>query len=108
MRREFPKKVKVAAYERANGRCERCTAPLRAGAVQYDHVIPDAMGGEPTLANCECVCRTCHRAKTSGTDLPQIARAKRREAKHIGAVSKRPWHPTLRKRLDGTVVRREP
>jgi hypothetical protein len=43
------------------------------------------MGGEPTLENCVVLCRSCHRIKTSGQDVPAIAKAKRIERKHIGA-----------------------
>ena len=42
-RREFPAKVKLAAFKRAADRCERCAAPLLPGRFDYDHVIPDAM-----------------------------------------------------------------
>ena len=83
-RREFPAKVRVAAFERARGRCEVCTARLFPGNLEYDHEIPDAMGGEPTLANCVCVCRACHRAKTSTQDIPTIAKSNRVRSKHIG------------------------
>lgn len=111
-RREFPAKVKVAAYERSAGRCECCTARLAVGKFHYDHRVPDAMGGEPTLDNCEVLCTACHSAKTTGSDVPAIAKAKRREARHIGAKARtRSPLPGGRdskwkKRLDGTVVPR--
>lgn len=87
-RREFPAKIKVAAFKRADGRCEKCSASLTGGRVEYDHRIPDALGGEPTLENCEVLCRNCHGSKTASEDIPRISKAKRVEAKHIGA--KRP------------------
>ena len=90
MRREFPVKVKVAAYERAGGCCEHCTAPIRGGA-HYDHRIPDALGGEPVLSNVQVLCRTCHGLKTSQQDVPTIAKSKRTHAKHISAREKRGW-----------------
>lgn len=114
MRRNFSKAVKLAAWERSGGRCEECTAPLSAGNIEYDHRIPDAFGGEPTLENCVVLCKSCHRSKTSKADQPNIARAKRRQAKHIGAKPKpRRSFATNRdgpfkRRLDGTTVRREP
>lgn len=86
MRTEFPKTVKVAAFKRSGGRCEECTAKLFPGNVQYDHVIPDSLGGEPTLANCMALCRGCHDSKTAKTDVPAIALAKRREARHVNAT----------------------
>jgi 5-methylcytosine-specific restriction endonuclease McrA len=88
-RREFPAKIKVAAFERSGGHCERCTAPLRVGRFAYDHVLPDALGGEPTLINCEVLCASCHGAKTFSGDVPRIAKMKRQRASHIGAQTRR-------------------
>src|SRR3546814_1057777 len=87
MRREFSARVRIAAYERCNGLCEDCTARLMVGAFHYDHRVPDALGGEPTLENCRVLCRACPGSKTAGQDVPQIAKAKRQEARHIGARS---------------------
>lgn len=99
-RQEFTAKVKVAAFERAAGRCEACTAPLRVGKTHYDHVIPDAMGGSPTIENCAVLCASCHGAKTAGQDVPSIARAKRRQAKHIGAKGPSKWRKPSGVRFD--------
>lgn len=85
MRQEFSAKVKVAAYQRSGGRCEACTAPLRPGHVHYDHVVPDALGGSPTIENCAVLCTSCHGAKTARQDVPQIAKMKRQKQAHIGA-----------------------
>ena len=87
MRREFTARVKVAAYERSGGQCEACRAALMPGRIHYDHVIPDAMGGSPTIENCAVLCTACHGVKTTRQDVPQIAKAKRIQAKHIGAKS---------------------
>lgn len=84
MRREFSSKIKVAAFRRADGRCEKCSVRLSVGKFAYDHRIPDAMGGEPTLDNCEVLCTACHSAKTRTVDVPRIAKARRQAAKHIG------------------------
>ncbi|MFY9293302.1 MAG: HNH endonuclease signature motif containing protein [Methylorubrum rhodinum] len=69
-RREFSKPVRRQARDRAAGRCEaelpngeRCPCALVAGRFVYDHRVPDAMGGEPTLENCQVICRDCDRAK---------------------------------------------
>lgn len=112
-REEFPAKVKVAAFERANGRCESCTARLCLGHYQYDHVIPTALGGPPTLENCQVICSSCHMVKTARTDVPQIARSERIRRKHIGAKS-RPRKPmpgsrasAWKHRMDGSWERRD-
>jgi 5-methylcytosine-specific restriction enzyme A len=108
MRREFPAKVKVAAYERSGGKCEACKADLRPGRFAYDHVIPDGLGGSPTIENCAVLCNACHAVKTTGQDVPSIAKAKRVQAKHIGAKVKRAWPGAdkWKRKLDGTLVRR--
>lgn len=110
VRREFSAKVKASAFLRAAGRCEGCTARLYPGKFAFDHVIPDAMGGEPTLENCEVLCTACHGIKTFTRDVPVIAKAKRQAAKHRG-IRKRstfacsresPWKRTI----DGRTVPR--
>lgn len=84
-RREFSPKIMVEAFKRAGGKCQRCTARLSVGKFAYDHVIPDALGGEPTLENCEVLCTSCHGVKTNRTDIPTIAKVKRVKINHIGA-----------------------
>ena len=83
---EFTAKIKVAAFQRSKGYCENCKCRLV--SAEYDHRVPLMMGGESTLENCQVYCKTCHAAKTHKEDVPRIAKAKRIEAKHIGA--KRP------------------
>lgn len=104
MRKEFPAKVKVAAFERAGGHCESCTAKLFPGNTEYDHAIPCALGGDNTLDNCRVVCRACHRTKTSGEDIPRIAKGKRVRARHLGAKAKSPRRFKKWRRFDGTIV----
>lgn len=92
MRREFPARVRVAAYERSNGHCENCTARLYVGKFHYDHRIPCGLGGEPILGNCVVLCVACHSEKTVNADIPRIAKAVRQQQKHLGArPPKRPW-----------------
>lgn len=84
MRTEFSAKTKAAAALRANGHCEECTRRLGTGDFHYDHVIPDALGGEPTLENCAVLCRSCHSVKTTKADVPRIAKANRNFRKARG------------------------
>lgn len=92
LRREFSAKVKGQAFERADGRCENCTAYLFAGKYHYDHRIADALTGDNTLENCQVLCTACHAEKTQGNDIPRIVKARHQKHKHIGAQapSKRP------------------
>lgn len=77
-RREFSAKVKLAAWERCDGRCEVqwCNTKLHPGRFTYDHRNPDYFGGEPTLDNCQVICRECDREKT-GKDAGAIAKSRR-------------------------------
>jgi 5-methylcytosine-specific restriction enzyme A len=90
-RNEFPKFVKLAAWRRSGGRCDRCTAKLFAKHITYDHIVPDALGGKPTLENCQCLCDVCDDIKTNTGDGLQwgdktrIAKAARIHEKRIGA-----------------------
>ena len=110
-RREFSKQVKRAAFERANGFCEgmpygeRCNVKLTLGKYHYDHDIPDALGGEPIIENCVCLCVACHRDKTSTKDIPAIAKTKRIQDRQKGI--KKPRTMTRWRRFDGTIVTAE-
>lgn len=112
MRREFSTKVRMAAWDRCGGRCEECTAKLFPGKFQYDHIVPDALGGEPTLENCKVLCSNCHGAKTARRDVPMVAKSNRVKARHIGAKTRSGRgfagnrNGKFKKRMDGTVERR--
>ena len=113
-RREFPRKVMVAAFRRADGRCEgaECGARLTVGKFRYDHIVPDALGGEPTLENCQVICMACDSQKTPA-DLTRLAKAKRIEARHVGAKPRasRPMPggrgSRWKRKVGGQVVERE-
>lgn len=75
-RLEFPRKIKSAAFARSGGKCEACGLPFKAGPAEYDHVLPAALGGEATLANCRALCRACHAEKTAN-DVKRIRKADR-------------------------------
>jgi 5-methylcytosine-specific restriction endonuclease McrA len=85
-RREFPRAVRVAVIKRATRDgvliCEECGGLAK--KPEIDHRNPDGLTGEPTLANAVLLCRPCHVEKTKA-DVANIAKAKRREAAHIGA-----------------------
>lgn len=99
MRREFKKQVMLQALLRAGGKCESdaCRArgdkqlKLATGDIFYDHRIPDQLGGEPTLENCQILCKLCHKAKTTKEDVPRIAKAKRQQLRHLGIKPPSRW-----------------
>ena len=96
-RREFTKAVKVEIIKRARVnaviRCEKCAVDVR-GSWHIDHIDPDAMQidkSEPlTAEEGQLLCLPCHDEKTR-KDVADIAKAKRREAAHLGA--RRPRQP---------------
>lgn len=88
-RREFSTSTKRDAWDRCRDRdgiprCERCTVALGPANTfydfrsdgEFDHAQPDAMLGEPSLANCLVLCRTCHKRKTK-RDISTIAKSNR-------------------------------
>lgn len=86
-RREFSRSTKVARFKHANGRCEECGIKLQPGRIHYDHHDPDGMTGDNSFENCRVLCGgpgSCHEAKTK-VDVARIAKAKRNEARFIGA-----------------------
>lgn len=87
-RREFSKSVKIQAFARAKGICENeaCGAVLLPHKMAYDHLIPDALGGEPRLDNCQVLCLPCHGEKTAKHDVPTIAKAKRIHVRNVMGI----------------------
>lgn len=84
-RMEFSRKTRRAIIERAAGCCEQCKAKLKTGEGEVDHILPDALGGEPTLANGRLICRVCHLAKTAA-DIQRIRKADRQRDRASGAI----------------------
>lgn len=111
MRQEFPKSVKLAAWKRCGGICE-CGCGQKIIRAQYDHRIPDALGGEPTLENCVVLEAKHHQKKTVEIDRPAIDKATRIREKNAGIRKPkgRPLPGTkasgFRKRMDGSVEKR--
>ncbi|HLF76531.1 MAG TPA: HNH endonuclease signature motif containing protein [Dehalococcoidia bacterium] len=59
-RTPIPDEVKVFVWKRDNGCCVRCGSNER---LEFDHVIPLAMGGSNTARNLQLLCEPCNRAK---------------------------------------------
>jgi 5-methylcytosine-specific restriction endonuclease McrA len=56
----LPRALKMAVFERDNGRCTQCGSTFD---LQYDHVIPVAMGGATTMENLQLLCSPCNQSK---------------------------------------------
>ena len=59
-RQPVPRAVRRAVFERDGGRCVECGSAFE---IQYDHVIPVALGGAATVENLQILCAPCNRAK---------------------------------------------
>lgn len=100
-------------------RCLGCDSLLD-GAVEFDHVIPLALGGANRAENWAALCKRCHRTKTAA-DLKRIAKAKRQRRYHETGRSRAPsqgwaaashfrasrqFSKTLRRHMNGMVTPR--
>jgi HNH endonuclease len=124
-RREFTAKIKLEAWARCKGRCERCKEKIVGSRAppQYDHSTPEAVADKSkplSVDDCNVLCLDCHFLKTfrrawgpaSRGDVTEIAKTKRIQAKQAGKQRKgRPMPGTKasgwRKRMDGRVERRD-
>ena len=84
-RLEFTRKIKAQIITRANGKCEKCSAMLKIGEGEVDHILPCALGGEATVANGRLLCRVCHVEKTAD-DIRRVRKSDRQRDKASGAV----------------------
>ncbi|HEX3831755.1 MAG TPA: HNH endonuclease signature motif containing protein [Solirubrobacteraceae bacterium] len=60
-REPVPVDLRRAIYERDGGACCLCGAAFD---LQYDHVLPVALGGATTFENLQLLCGSCNRAKS--------------------------------------------
>lgn len=118
MRNEFSRETRRQALQRSGQRCEasglrygleegqRCNCALSLG-VQFDHDVPDQLGGDNSLENCRAVCIQCHKIKTRG-DIQQIRKSDRARDKDNGTFKRSGSlsHPRFKKCFDGSVVDR--
>jgi 5-methylcytosine-specific restriction endonuclease McrA len=60
IREPLPRDVRLAVWRRDRGRCRECGSGFD---LQYDHVIPLALGGASSVDNLQLLCGDCNRAK---------------------------------------------
>ncbi len=85
-RRRISTRERIDIFQRNDGRCHLCGGRIDAGqAWEVSHDTPLEMGGADEGDNLKPAHAKCHRIHTATVDVPQIRKAQRREAKHIGA-----------------------
>lgn len=111
MTRHMSRSRRARIFDTAGGVCHICEGKIQIGeAWEAEHVIPYALTRDDSDENLRPAHIKCHAGKTSD-DVTVISKAKRVNAKHIGAAgrSRNPIPGSkgsgLRKRMDGTVVR---
>lgn len=58
----IPEDLKLLVWERDRGTCTKCGSRTE---LQFDHIIPVALGGATSEANLQVLCGGCNRAKGS-------------------------------------------
>ena len=90
-RKPVSKTKRLALFKRKNGICHICLGPVQEGqAWELSHEIPLELGGKDDESNWSVAHKKCHRHLTAKVDIPTIAKAKRREAKHLGVKTEKP------------------
>ncbi len=105
MRRSISPTRRLALFMAHSGVCHICGGKITGKAWDVEHIIPFALGGADDESNWAPAHRLCHSPKTV-EDVRNIARAKRRKAKHLGIRKRSAFQSKWKRRMDGTVVLR--
>lgn len=109
-RRKRTTAERLRLFEARGGICYLCQGRINVGeAWELEHRIALEISGDDTDDNLELAHQKCHRDKTR-VDAADIARAKRREAKHMGAKVRGSWgagrNTPFKAKIGGGIVRR--
>lgn len=110
-RKAMTPRRRIEVLLKCAGRCAKCKEKL-GGRFVVDHVLPLELGGLDEVGNLEALCVPCDKLKTKG-DRKRIDKTRRlvkkaNAAREPSRLVSRGFDKTLRKRFDGSVVRREP
>ena len=56
----IPEEIKLFVWQRDQGKCIQCGSNKK---LEFDHIIPFAMGGSNTERNLQLLCENCNRKK---------------------------------------------
>ena len=102
-RRHISTTERVSIFQRTGGVCHLCSGRIQVGeGWEVEHIIPLSMGGDDFGDNLAPAHVKCHRGKTK-KDRGDLARAERREARHLGA--KRTSRPLPGSKASGIRIR---
>ena len=114
MTRRMSPTRRLRIFEAHAGRCHICGERIDGTRERWEaeHVVPYALTRDDSDGNLAPAHVRCHAEKTTG-DAATIAKAERVSRKHSGAHRPRSTVPGSRasrwkRKIDGTVVRREP
>lgn len=108
----IPDRVRVRVFLRFDGICQECKVKITTKRWVCDHRIAITNGGENRERNLGPIHETCDRTIKTPRDVKLKAKTYRIRKRHLGIrkSSSRPMPGSrasgLRKRIDGTVVRR--
>jgi len=57
--------MKLEAFERQDGICPSCNDQFDIGWMEGDHITPWSQGGKTIADNCQMLCKSCNRQKSS-------------------------------------------
>lgn len=75
-RQSFTPKQVAAVFLKHDGRCASCTAKVKLGDHQIDHIQPLDLLGLHSIENWQLLCTDCHKRKTA-RDIKRICKARR-------------------------------
>jgi 5-methylcytosine-specific restriction endonuclease McrA len=87
-REGIPQDVKLAVWKAYDGRCANCGSTE---LLEFDHVVPLAMGGSNTVTNLQLLCADCNREK--GGSLVEPRTGRRVEPRQAGGAPPPPPPP---------------
>jgi 5-methylcytosine-specific restriction protein A len=94
---------RVRIFTAAEGVCHICETKIQTGQPwEVSHPTPIEMGGADDDTNRRPAHKKCHARQTADIDIPQIAKAKRRQARHLGI--KKPRTIRVWRRFSGAIV----